>query len=417
MPKQNKPIPKTTDQIINYTIVPYDLLNVGNPNVNPINRGNDISVRNDVVKEIKIGLMDMYDALTYYIKNVIKPIIVENGQQISVPVEYVFQERWNAVQKEGFLRDKEGRVLLPLIVIKRDTIVPNRALGNKLDGNRVHNYQTFQTKYTRKNQYDNFAILTNRIPVRENHMAPVPDYVTVTYNVSILTNNQEQSDKVIESFNYARDSYWGRYDRYKFKVNIESFTDSIEYSQGEDRSIRCNFNIVMNGYLLPDSINRETSTKKKTLSKASLKFTMETTSSDLDEFSFSNVVNPNNIPVTIIDSLNHSGPSINSNISPDIISYINSNIELDAISGSVNGNTATFAAGFLSAPAGIPATSLSNFIFFSNGQYIPSGSIVSFIDNGNNTSTLTVNTGSVNTGGLGYSFGSDWEITSKGKYA
>lgn len=275
MPEQIKPIPKTTDDIINDTIIPYDLLNIGNPNVNPINRGNDISVRNDKTKEVNIGLMDMYDALTYYIKNVIRPAVVENGQQISVPVEYVYQERWNAVQKEGFLRDKAGRVLLPVIVIKRDTIVPNRALGNKLDGNRVHNYQTFQTKYTRKNQYDNFAVLTNRIPVRENHMAPVPDYVIVTYNASILTNNQEQSDKVIEAFNYARDSYWGRYDRYKFKVNIDSFTDSIEYTQGEDRSIRCNFNIVMNGYLLPDNINRETSTKKKTLSKAVIKFNVD----------------------------------------------------------------------------------------------------------------------------------------------
>lgn len=270
MPVTNKPIPKTVAQRSNQTINPIE----GNPNITP-NRGNDISVKNDTQKQINIRLIDIYETVKYYINNVIQPIVIENNQQVNVPVQFAYGERWNAVQKEGVLRDKEGRVLLPMIVIKRDTVVKNRTLGNKLDGNNVQLYQSFETKYTRKNQYDAFAILTNRIPVKQYHIAPVPDYVVVTYNASILTNSVEQCDDIIQAFNFAGDSYWGQADRYRFSVVIDSFTDTVEYSQGEDRSVRSNFNIVVNAYLLPDSVNRSVATQKKVLSKAVVKFTSE----------------------------------------------------------------------------------------------------------------------------------------------
>jgi len=275
IPSFRKPRKDTPDEIINKEIRPYDLLDRGNPNI-PENRGDDVSVRSDINKEFSISLQDFFLAIKTYIQDKIKPTIIEGGQQIPVPVEYASSERWYAAQKEGFLRDREGRALLPVITMKRTNIVRNRDLGNKLDGNKVHNYQVFQTQYNRKNIYDNFSILTNRIPVKEYRIAPVPDYVIVTYNCSVFCNMQEDIDNIIQSFIFAADAYWGQYDRFRFKVNIEEFTDSIEYTQGEDRSVRSDFNIILNGYLLPDSVNRDTAIQKKILSKATLIFTTET---------------------------------------------------------------------------------------------------------------------------------------------
>lgn len=272
MPIQNKPRPVTQKEAINKQIHPNPALGIGNPNVTK-NRAADVSVKNDTFKEVTISLEDVYKAIADYIKNTIKPVVVENGQQIQVPVEYAFGDRWNEVQKNGFLRDKEGRLLLPMIVIKRDTIAKNRTIGNKLDGNQVHLYQSFITQYTQKNQYDNFAVLTGRIPVKQHHLVPIPDYVTITYNVSILTNSQKHSDEIIQAFTFAENSYWGQTERFKFSATIDNFADAVEYSQGEDRSVRCNFNIVVNAYLLPDSINRNLASTKKVLSKAVLKFT------------------------------------------------------------------------------------------------------------------------------------------------
>lgn len=417
IPSQRKPRKDSPTEIINKLITPNDLINRGNPNPTlNHNRGEDISVRGDVNKDFKIGLEDLFNAVKYYINDVVKPSVIEGDQMIPVKTEYAFSERWNAAQKEGFLRDREGRALLPAIAIKRSTITRNRNLGNKLDGNKVHNYQVFHTQYNRKNIYDNFAVLTNRIPVKEFRISPVPDYVIVTYNCSIFCNMQEDIDSIIQAFTFVADSYWGQYDRFRFKVAIDEFSDSIEYSQGEDRSVRSDFNIILNGYLLPDTLNRDMAIQKKILSKATIKFSMETTSADLETFSVSAVNNPNKIPVTIIDSYIHQGTSAPSAISPEILSYIQTDIELTVMSGSVFGNSAIFHAGFLTAPVGLSATSINNFIFFANGQYLNTGSLVSFIDNGNNTSTLTVNTGSIGSGGLGYGFGSDWQITARGKF-
>ena len=49
-----------------------------------------------------------------------------------------------------------------------------------------------------------------------------------------------------------------------------------------------------------------------------------------------------------------------------------------------------FAKGWLTAPTGIPANNVNNFSFFINSGYIDPTAIVSFVDNLNGTSTLTI---------------------------
>jgi len=93
------------------------------------------------------------------------------------------------------------------------------------------------------------------------------------------------------------------------------------------------------------------------------------------------------------------------------LAYLNTNIAKQATSISIP-DTAIFTAAFLSAPSGLPATSILNFIFFVNGQYVESTAITSFTDNGNGTCTLVVNVGL-----LGFTLiGSD-EIVAIGKFA
>src|SRR6201986_1474172 len=131
IPQQKKPVKDSPTELINKQITPYDLLGRGNPNpVNDTNRGEDVSVNGDKTKEFKIGLEDLFLAVRYYINDIVKPSIIENDQVVPVKVEYAFPERWNSAQKEGFLRDKEGRKLLPAIAIKRTNVTRNRTLGN-----------------------------------------------------------------------------------------------------------------------------------------------------------------------------------------------------------------------------------------------------------------------------------------------
>jgi hypothetical protein len=196
--KAVKNIPKTQEETTNDSIFPQ-IPSLGKPSLNLPKRGNDVSMRGEEIKEISVGIEDIDSALFYYFNNVIKPIVINEGTTQAIPIVYADSERWNSAQKEGQYRDKEGKMLFPVITIKRDSLEKNRTVGNKLDGNKTHLYQVYEKKYTRKNQYDNFAILMNRVPVKEFYNVVIPDYYTITYSCAIYVSFMEDMNKIIES--------------------------------------------------------------------------------------------------------------------------------------------------------------------------------------------------------------------------
>jgi hypothetical protein len=138
---------------------------------------------------------------------------------------------------------------------KRNSVTQNRTLGNKLDGNRVHNVQLFKKNYSRRNVYDNFHVLQNQKPQDEYTITITPDYVTVTYTCVMWTTFMEQMDKLIEAVNFASNSYWGDPSKFRFLTKIDSFEDGLSYEVGEDRLIKTTCTMTLNGYLIPDTVN------------------------------------------------------------------------------------------------------------------------------------------------------------------
>jgi len=278
-----KPIPKNqsevTQQVLN---APY-LADSGKPISQTVfdhNRGTDYSMKNDTVKDISVGLEDIDEAIMYYFNNVIKPNVIQNGQQITVPVIYGSPERWKSVQADGFARDNSGRLLVPLIMFKRESFDKNRTLGNKLDGNTAHLYQVVGSKYNARNVYDQFDIINNRIPSEQYYISVVPDYVTLTYNCIIFTDFVEQNNKITEAVQYASDSYWGDPARWKFRATIDAFTTTTLLNEGEDRAAKTSFNIKVQGYIIPNTVNKTLATaRNKFYTKSQIVFTTETTGS------------------------------------------------------------------------------------------------------------------------------------------
>lgn len=276
------PIPPQPIQISQENVHPYPLADLGKPAQEPeLVRGEQISVKGDPVKIIVIGLEDIDNAILYYFENIIKPTVTQNGQTIVVPTIYGSPERWKSIQEDGYYRDKNGKIMYPLIIFKRETIEKNRTLGNKLDGNKVHNYEVFEKRYSQRNNYDAFSVLNNRIPQRELYATMVPDYLTLTYNCIIFTNFVAQNNKLIEAVEFASDSYWGNPERFKFKARIDSFSTTTVLEQEEDRVARTNFTLTLNGYIIPDTINKQLATASpKFYSKSQVIFTFEGISSD-----------------------------------------------------------------------------------------------------------------------------------------
>jgi len=278
MAQQRKPIPKTQSELSNEYNGSNAILgdpNLANPNFAGPNRSLQNSWEGDTVKPFTVGIQDLDEAIMYYFQNVIRPFVIQNGNRIEVPVIYGAPERWKSVQRDGYYKDKNGAIMAPLIMFKRNTIEKNRNIANKLDANYPNLYAVWKKKYTTKNFYSNFNVLNNRIPEEQFYAVTVPDYLTLTYSCIIYTYYVEQLNKIVEAIEYASDAYWGNPQRYQFKAMIDTFNTVTELPADSQRVVRSTFDIKLNGYIIPNTLQNSVSSLKKFRNKSKIIFSME----------------------------------------------------------------------------------------------------------------------------------------------
>jgi hypothetical protein len=421
MPQSRKPNPKSQKQISNDLINPYvdpeTGETIGNPNIpsqfeqftaneqNGVgsNRSEQLSFKGDTTKPFTVGFEDIDEAIHYYFTNIIKPFVVQNGVRLAVPVIYGSPERWKSTQKDGYYKDKNGAIMAPLIMFKRDNIDKNRALGNKMDANSPNLYAAWRKVYNNKNAYSNFDALNNRIPVEQFVVNIIPDYVTITYTCAVQTYYVSQLNRIVEAINYASDTYWGEPERFKFYATINSFDTPIEISDNSNRIAKSTFTLTIKGYVIPDNIQKELTAIKKYNSKAQVIIGMEVVGGTQEFIS----------PIKRKSATSFPGPTGGGGggggINNGIITYLNINIQ--KLGTVTNSTTVTFPSGWATAPPDLPSTSVTNFTFFVNGALIEYTSIVSFTESGG-VSTLVINSTQ-----LGYGFDAGDEIIAIGKFS
>jgi hypothetical protein len=405
-----KPLPKNQSEVLQDGLIPsYNRVSkTSSDTVFSKNRAKEISFKDKNIKDFSVSLEDHDNVIKYYFENTIKPSVIQNGNRLPVPILYGSPERWASVQAQGYYRDKDGKLMVPLIMYKRDTLEKNRSLGNKLDGNKVHNYQIFETRFNAKNQYDRFSVLSNRQPSKEYILSVIPDYVTLTYSCVIFTDYVEQINPIIEAINFASDSYWGDFSRFKFRARIDSFATTTEVNTEDGRAVKSTFNIVLNGYIIPDVINKQIANADMYYGTSQLIFNFETTTSDLDTLTAAAQQVAPLGSTTIFEggsNITIQGAALGD---AQYLATINTKITTN-----VTLNTAIFAFATFAEPpndSSLPATSKVNFTFYANGIYIPNHEVISFTDNGNNTCTLVVDPNL-----LGY-YLTGKEITAIGKF-
>ncbi len=405
MTRINKPIPKNQGELYQSQITPY--LNQGKPVRDDIfsrqsNRALQTSRKTDKVKDISVGLQDIDYAIKYYFDNVIKPTVVMDGQLHPVNVEYASPERWKSVQADGYYRDSNGKVNVPLIIYKRTNVEKNRNLGNKIDGNNASLYQVFETRYNQRNQYDNFSVLTNRIPNKQYYISVVPDYVTVTYDVVVFTNYVEQNNKIIEAIEYASDSYWGDKNRWHFRTMLDNLATTTTINTGEDRFAQTTISLRVNGYLIPDSVNAAISKQSIAYSTSQVVFGLEVVGDVNETFNATSQIAASQVAGST--SFIGGGTNITNNTLSQLAiaeaEYLQYSVAFKA--DSTTATTATFANRAIKPPpagSNIPVPTVNEIQFFANGVAIPRYVITSLTQVGSNLVLTVVVTGP---NGLGY---------------
>ena len=420
MINKRKPIPKTQRELSVSQQEPYippagapGFSPTGNPNdANQPNRASQQSFKGDTTKPYSIGIQDIDEAIMYYFQNIIRPTVFQNGERLVVPVIYGSPEKWKSVQKDGYYKDLQGRIMAPLLMFKRNTITKDRSLNNKLDANNPHNVAVVGQSYNKKNEYSKFNMLNNVRPNKTYYTTVVPDHVSITYDCVAFTYYNDQLNKIVEAIEYASDSYWGDPERFKFKATINSFNTTADLSENGERVVKSTFTLNIYGYIIPDTIQKSLTTVRKFSEATKISFGLETVGGGIDNFEVNTTQTSKQ--GTGIASVFDSQNIVNNTtiIAGDIgiiSEYLSANKQ---VAGTyVNSTTITFPHQWLVAPPPLQPTNSSQFMFFVNGQLIEPSAITSFTE-GFNISTLVINPTA-----LGFSFVPSDEITGIGKFS
>src|SRR5210317_817633 len=145
------------------------------------NRALQRGIKPEFTKGVK--LLDIDTTIAEYMIDTVIPDVEENGNTVKVPLLYGNAERWNNAREKGYLRDQRGKVQIPLVMFKRNSIERDANLAQFKDVNTLPAYK----RYSSTNRYERFSLQTDASPAFEQYEVSVPDYVTVTYEVMIWT--------------------------------------------------------------------------------------------------------------------------------------------------------------------------------------------------------------------------------------
>ena len=234
----------------------------------------------DLSKQYSITLKDIDTSIISYIKNVIKPTVQESNEQVKVTVMYGNEERWKAVRKRGVLRDKKGSLILPLIMLKRIAVEKSDMIpGYEHDIRRKYTEVVRKSGWSKENRYSRFSVQNDDLPVYENLVTTIPNYVNLTYEFVLWTNFIEQMNPLIESFVAQSNMYWGDSTDHKFLCTLDSISDASEMTVDGERFVKSTFSVMSKAYLLPEYINSvitgKTSNLKRQLTTSKVVFGYE----------------------------------------------------------------------------------------------------------------------------------------------
>lgn len=215
-----------------------------------LNKAEQISRRDDDVKLPSVGIYDIDLAFKTFLEKDVKPIITEDGKFIPVPVMYSTPENWSSAQRDGFMRDTNGKVLAPLISFKRNSLDINTEYSKLKVLTDGDTSRTFVKKYNPKNRYDSFSQLIGERNFNEYYVVDTPDYVNISYDVIVWCDYMEDLNKVVEQIIYFQGGAFG--DRFKFQIKGDSYSFETTNGVGEERIVRSNVTLTAKAYLVPE---------------------------------------------------------------------------------------------------------------------------------------------------------------------
>lgn len=223
------------------------------------NRALDVRRDNDTFKVPSINLYDIDYAILWFLQNKIQPQVTRNGNVLNVPVKFANGEKWVQVQRDGYLRDSDRKILVPLIMIKRISMAEDDRFA-KLDITRLDSDNAIMyIPVTQQNNLHDLPRANNRNSY-EVYISPIPTHVRVNYELIIWAETTEHLNKIVELIVPHDRLPWG--DVYQFVTKIQDYSFDITNNIGEDRAAKCTIPLLVDGILQNEFDLKESNVQK-----------------------------------------------------------------------------------------------------------------------------------------------------------
>ena len=246
------------------------ITNTNTVNESTINRAKQTSIRSEkgnarvVIKKPggrdagegwAIGLKDIDTAIMGHIRNIMKPVVRESNEIIKVPVMYGNEERWKSIRNRGVLRDKNGIIILPVMVVKRTSLTMDPdmpvSFDNDVRGEFIKVVRA--SNWSKNNRYDRFSVLTGQRPVQESIITGQPDFVTCNYNVVMMTSYTEQMNDLNAIWIEHLETYFGDSTSYRFLSSLSGdISNEVEMESDGERLIKNSLDMTIKAYMIPE---------------------------------------------------------------------------------------------------------------------------------------------------------------------
>ena len=91
------------------------------------NRAEQVRRDTDTQKDFTITLYDIDETILTHLEQ-LQLQVEDVGKKVKVPIYYGSPEKWTSAQRDGYLRDQQGKLILPAIVLKRTSSENDQSL-------------------------------------------------------------------------------------------------------------------------------------------------------------------------------------------------------------------------------------------------------------------------------------------------
>ena len=201
-----------------------------------------------------------------------------------VPVLWLGSERVWQIKKDVRIRDKVGKLVLPLVTINRTSMQkdPNfkgsyqafipenkdykggsEPVGSRIQQDKTQNFQSTVAQTKTQNKQQTFKLEENNLVVRETFNTPSPVYMSITYSITLRTEYQQQMNDLIQPFITTTgqiNSFVFEDSGHKYEAFIQqdySLNNNTSNLSEEERMFETKIDIKVLGYFSGEGYSRK----------------------------------------------------------------------------------------------------------------------------------------------------------------